>query len=76
MFMYLMQVCGLTVPAEGLPCNARDRNVTGSSLNREVFSIIGILESTMDRVARHGLNFSCNFVKLVNYCMCKLNALF
>jgi len=23
--------------AEGLPCNARDRKVTGSSLNREVF---------------------------------------
>jgi len=35
--------------AEGLPCNARDRKVTGSSL----FLIIGILESTLDRVSRH-----------------------
>ena len=43
---------------EGLPGNARDRKVTGSSLNRETFfSIIGILESTLDRVARHGIEF-------------------
>ena len=43
---------------EGLRSNARDRKVTGSSLNREVFSsIIGILESTLDREAMHGIQF-------------------
>jgi len=41
--------------AEELHCNARDRKVIGSSLNREVFLIIGILESALDRVARYGI---------------------
>ena len=51
--------------AEGLPCNASDRKVTGSSLKRELFSIIGILESTLDQVARYGIEFLSR-VKLVN----------
>jgi len=48
----------ITGVAEGLSWNVRVRKVTGSSLNREVFSsIIGILESTLNRVASHGIEF-------------------
>jgi len=50
--------------AEALPSNARDRKATGSSLKREMFfSIIGILGSTLDRVARYGIEFLVYFRK-------------
>jgi len=56
--MYSSMMLNITGVAEGLPCNARDRKITDSSLNGEhLFSIIGKLESTLDRVARHGIEF-------------------
>jgi len=43
--------------AEGLSCNACDWKVTGSNLKRDFFSIIGILESTLNQMARYGIEF-------------------
>jgi len=65
MFMYSIQVWGLTVPAWprgylAMPLIERAR-VRAST--EKFLLIMGILESTLDRVARHGIEFFVYFRK-------------
>jgi len=52
--------------AEGLPCNARDRKVTGSSLKRDFFQLLEYWSRPWIEWQSMAVSFPCNFVKLLN----------